>query len=62
MKKKKNIAIIDIGSNTIRLVIYQLNEQMVFTELQNIKLPVRLYQFLDEKKNYLQKVCINYYE
>lgn len=50
MKKKKNIAIIDIGSNTIRLVIYQLNEQMVFTKLQNIKLPVRLYQFLDEKK------------
>lgn len=50
MKKKKNIAIIDIGSNTVRLVIYQLNEQMVFTELQNIKLPVRLYQFLDENK------------
>jgi exopolyphosphatase/guanosine-5'-triphosphate,3'-diphosphate pyrophosphatase len=58
MKKKKNIAIIDIGSNTVRLVIYQLNEQMVFTELQNIKLPVRLYQFLDEE-NELTKTGVH---
>lgn len=46
----KNIAIIDIGSNTVRLVIYQISRLYNFTQLQNVKLPVRLYQYLDAEK------------
>ena len=57
MKKSKKFGVIDIGSNTIRLVIYQLNTQMIFNEDQNIKLPVRLYQYLNEEK-YLSETGI----
>jgi Exopolyphosphatase len=74
VKKNKKYGIIDVGSNTVRLVIYQVNSQMVFSEEQNIKLPVRLYQYLDEERqlseegidnlvrvlNLFQKIIENY--
>lgn len=41
------IGIIDIGSNTVRLVIYGLDETYNYIELQNIKTPARLSQFLE---------------
>lgn len=47
------IGIIDIGSNTIRLVIYGIDEQFNYIEIQNIKTPARLSQYLirDEADN-----------
>lgn len=51
MTKLNQVAVVDIGSNTVRLVIYQLTARYDFHELQNVKLPVRLYQYLDEDKN-----------
>lgn len=50
MKQMKEIAIIDIGSNTVRLVVYQISPMGNFSQLQNVKLPVRLYQYLDGKQ------------
>ncbi len=38
----ERIAVIDIGSNTIRLVIYGINEYFDIDELHNIKTPARL--------------------
>lgn len=49
MAKIKQVAVIDIGSNTVRLVVYKLTKLYDFHELQNVKLPVRLYQYLDKK-------------
>lgn len=51
MVKLKEYAIIDIGSNTVRLVIYQVTPLGNISQLQNVKLPVRLYQYLDEQGN-----------
>lgn len=48
--KTKKVAIIDIGSNTVRLVVYQVSPLGNISQLQNVKLPVRLYQYLDEKQ------------
>lgn len=49
MAKIKQVAVIDIGSNTVRLVIYRMTKLYDFHELQNVKLPVRLYQYLDKE-------------
>lgn len=40
------IGIIDIGSNTIRLVIYGLDDSYNYIEVHNIKTPARLSQYL----------------
>lgn len=45
---KNKLAIIDIGSNTIRLVIYQKNELGEFKEKENIKSTARLRHYLNE--------------
>lgn len=39
---KEKVAIIDIGSNSLRLVIYGIDQEFNFVEIQNIKTPARL--------------------
>ena len=53
-------AIIDIGSNTIRLVIYGIDDWYNFEELQNVKVPSQLSQYLIEKddKKYMSDTGI----
>ncbi|WP_259305064.1 hypothetical protein [Enterococcus asini] len=45
--KERQVAVVDIGSNTVRLVIYRITELNDFHELQNVKLPAQLYQYLE---------------
>ncbi|MDI3312280.1 MAG: Ppx/GppA family phosphatase [Thermoanaerobacterium sp.] len=47
---EKRIAIIDIGSNTIRLVIYRYNDKNIFKEIENIKVPARLQNYLNHEQ------------
>ncbi|MGX7140185.1 Ppx/GppA phosphatase family protein [Facklamia languida] len=42
----KKIGLIDIGSNTIRLVIYGIDSYYDITEITNLKTPARLSQYL----------------
>lgn len=44
----KQIGLIDIGSNTVRLVLFTYTNETGLKELQNIKTPARLARFLDE--------------
>ncbi|WP_080147201.1 exopolyphosphatase [Marinilactibacillus piezotolerans] len=44
----QRIGLIDVGSNTIRLVVFEIDANLTITELQNIKTPARLVQYLDE--------------
>lgn len=46
----ERFGLIDVGSNTIRLVIFEMDDYQGVTELQNIKTPARLVQYLDENK------------
>lgn len=43
------IAVIDIGSNSVRLVVYGISKRHSFKELQDVKMPIRLFQYLDDK-------------
>lgn len=45
---KERIGLIDIGSNSIRLVIFQIFDNFIMKELQNIKVPARIFQYLDD--------------
>lgn len=45
----EHVAIIDIGSNTIRLVIYQIGKSRRFYEVENIKTAARLRNHLDKQ-------------
>lgn len=44
----KRIGLIDIGSNTIRLVVFEYDSKTGLTEIQNIKTPARLSQYLED--------------
>lgn len=46
--KKDRIGLMDIGSNTIRLVVYELSANHIPYELQNVKTPARLSQYVDD--------------
>ncbi|MCI5775551.1 MAG: Ppx/GppA family phosphatase [Aerococcus sp.] len=48
---KERIGLIDIGSNSIRLVIFQVFDNFTIKEIQNIKVPSRIFQYLDDKSN-----------
>ncbi|QDK71368.1 Ppx/GppA family phosphatase [Lactococcus protaetiae] len=52
--KRHKIALIDIGSNSVRLVIYDIQKEYTYKEIQDIKMPIRLYQYLDEYGNLSQ--------
>lgn len=47
---KDNIALIDVGSNTIRLVIFNVDTSSLYniSEVQNIKVPARLVQHVED--------------
>lgn len=45
----KKISLIDIGSNTIRLVIFEYTEAHGLREERNIKTPARLAQYIDDQ-------------
>ncbi|MDQ0214826.1 exopolyphosphatase/guanosine-5'-triphosphate,3'-diphosphate pyrophosphatase [Oikeobacillus pervagus] len=58
MKKYKKYAVIDIGSNTIRLVVYSLRKTNIH-ELENVKVPSRLRNFLG-KDLYLNELGMDH--
>ena len=52
MKKQvgtERIALIDVGSNTVRLVIFNIDSNAYYdiSEIQNIKVSARLVQYLE---------------
>lgn len=51
----KKIGLIDIGSNTIRLVVFEYSQKTGLQEIQNIKTPARLFQYLSEDKKVMSK-------
>lgn len=52
LQNKENIALIDVGSNTIRLVIFDVDTDSFYniSEAQNIKVPARLVQYVENGK------------
>ena len=63
----ERIGLIDIGSNTIRLVIFEFDTKTGLNELLNIKTPARLSQYLiddltmnDEGINVLTKTLSSF--
>lgn len=44
----KKISLIDIGSNTIRLVLFEYTKKHGIKEIRNIKTPARLAQYIDD--------------
>lgn len=49
--KKQTIALIDIGSNSIRLVIFQINSSGHYKEIQNLKVVARLSSHINRLGN-----------
>ena len=43
---KERIGLIDIGSNSIRLVVFQVEDNLAMREIQNIKIPARIFQYI----------------
>lgn len=53
--EKQNIALIDIGSNSIRLVIFNLDNRGFYKEIQNLKVVARLSSHLNKDGNITKK-------
>ena len=47
----KNIAVIDIGSNSMRVLVYEIYENNSFKIIDEEKRMTRLGQFIDETNN-----------
>jgi exopolyphosphatase / guanosine-5'-triphosphate,3'-diphosphate pyrophosphatase len=47
---REKYGIIDIGSNTIRLVIYERNKSGRLREIENVKTAARLRNYLNEEQ------------
>lgn len=67
--RKGKIGVVDIGSNTIRLVIYEHSKERGLSEIQNIKTVARLRTYLqDDKKlaeegiGLLEKILLSFQE
>ncbi|WP_332629663.1 Ppx/GppA family phosphatase [Halalkalibacter flavus] len=45
--KENLVALIDLGSNSIRLVVYKMNHQGNFKEVEKVKVPARLINYID---------------
>ena len=65
--KKQKTAILDIGSNTIRLVIYSYDERRGLREFENIKTVARLRTYIqtngemsEEGIELLQKILLSF--
>ena len=54
----KRIGLIDIGSNTVRLVLFEYSKETGLREIQNIKTPARLAGYLTED-NFMEEEGIN---
>ena len=52
---EERIGLIDIGSNTIRLVIFRFSKEAGLNELLNIKTPARLSQYLTKENKMSQE-------
>lgn len=52
---EERIGLIDIGSNTIRLVIFRFSKDAGLNELLNIKTPARLSQYLTKENKMSQE-------
>lgn len=53
--KKQKIALMDIGSNSIRLVIFHLDESGYYREIQNLKVVARLSSHINDEGNLSNK-------
>ncbi|MDO5457388.1 MAG: Ppx/GppA family phosphatase [Atopococcus tabaci] len=67
MKNENRVALVDIGSNTVRLVIFSYDQFYNVSELQNIKVPARLASYINEDSEMtregidkLTKILINF--
>jgi exopolyphosphatase / guanosine-5'-triphosphate,3'-diphosphate pyrophosphatase len=56
---REKYGIIDIGSNTIRLVIYERNKSGRLREIENVKTAARLRNYLNEEQILTDKFRIS---
>lgn len=52
---KERIGLIDIGSNSIRLVVFQVEDNLAMREIQNIKIPARIFQYINDNHEMSQE-------
>src|SRR5699024_12120343 len=52
---KERIGLIDIDSNSIRLVVFQVEDNLAMREIQNIKIPARIFQYINDNHEMSQE-------
>ncbi|MGL4910464.1 MAG: Ppx/GppA phosphatase family protein [Cetobacterium sp.] len=55
MNSRKKICVMDIGSNSIRMVIYEITQNKAFIPIEDIKETIRLGEGINEKKELKQE-------
>ena len=53
----ERLGIIDLGSNSVRLVIIDINDRGAHHQIENLKETVRLIGGTDERAIYLKRSC-----